>query len=188
MEVITPALFRLRKKEFLQKIREGAVFIHPTDTIYGLGCTALLEKAVLQIRQLKERQSSPFSIWVPSRAWVEENCLVPAETRPWLDKLPGPYTLILPLKNKNALAPSVTAGKKTIGIRLPQHWFSAYVQELGFPLITTSANKAGAPFMTKLEDLDPDVAKGVEFIISEGEKNGRPSTIINLMDKSVKER
>ena len=46
MEVLTETELRMRFDEIVDKIKNGAVFIHPTDTIYGLGCNALDEKAV----------------------------------------------------------------------------------------------------------------------------------------------
>ena len=54
------------------------------------------------------------------------------------------------------------------------------VEKLGVPMVTTSANKTGKPFMTKLENLDSDIEKEVEFMIYEGEKGGRPSQIVDL--------
>jgi tRNA A37 threonylcarbamoyladenosine synthetase subunit TsaC/SUA5/YrdC len=37
--------------------------------------------------------------------------------------------------------------------------------------------------MTSLEGLDDEFKKGVSFIIYEGEKNGKPSKIVDLSDK-----
>ena len=187
MEVMTKTEVELRVNEIVDKIRTGIIFIHPTDTIYGLGCHALDKDAIEKIRQLKERLTEPFSVWVPSLDWVKKNCNT-KNAKEWLNKLPGPYTIILPLKDKNAVAENVAPGLKAIGVRYPDHWFSEIVKELGSPIITTSANKVGKPFMTSLEDLDPEIKSGVEFMINEGEKKARPSKIINLVKGSVEER
>jgi L-threonylcarbamoyladenylate synthase len=137
---------------------------------------------------MKERGDKPFSIWVPSIKWIKENCVVDALTEKELDKLPGAYTFILKLKKKRIVANEVTFGKTTIGVRYPDHWFSKVVEKLGFPIVTTSANKTGEKFMTSLENLDKDIEKNVEFIIYEGPKEGKPSKIINLVEGTVKER
>ena len=110
---------------------------------------------------------------MPSLDWVKEHCHVTEEE---LSKLPGPYTLILKLKD-SPLADNVTNNNK-IGIRYPEHWFSEIVKELNIPLITTSVNKTKRPNMTSLSDLDKDIEDQVEFIIYEGLKNGKPSTVI----------
>ena len=74
------------------------------------------------------------------------------------------------------MAPAVD----TIGIRIPNHWFTPFVEELGLPIVTTSANKVGRMFMTSIEDIDPEIKNNVDFIIYEGEKKGRPSNIVHL--------
>ena len=188
MEVLTATELRLRYQEILEKVQQGAVFIYPTDTIYGLGCNALDDKAVQKIRHLKEQYNRPFSVWVPSIEWIKKNCVVNFQMEKWLTKLPGPYTLILKLKNIKALAHAVILEGNTVGVRYPDHWFKKVIGDLDFPIVTTSANKTSHSFMTVAENLHPDIETEVEFMIYEGEKNARPSKIINLVEGSVKER
>ena len=169
-------------EEIISKIKQGAIFIYPTDTIYGIGCNALDERAVAKIRAIKNRPSTPLSVWVPSIAWIEENCKVAVS---WLEKLPGPYTLILPLKKKNVIAKNVSFSD-TLGVRLPDHWFSELVAKTSIPIVTTSVNVHGEPFMTSIHNLNPEIE--VDFIIYEGPKEGRPSKIIDVSKGEVKER
>lgn len=184
MEILTKAELRKRYPEIRGRIMKGALFIHPTDTIYGLGCHAFLPIAVATIRKLKHQYHQPFSIWAPSVEWIREHCRINADMKPWLEKLPGPYTLILPLKRD--IPAEVNLGRATLGVRLPDHWFSKVVQELNVPIVTTSANKTGEPFMTSLENLDPNIEYSVEFMIYEGEKRAKPSVIVE--EGKVKER
>lgn len=189
METLTKSEVVLRKDELLQRMADGEAFIHPTDTIYGIGCNALDEAAVKRVRKLKDRNDTPFSIWVPNKEWVKDNCEVTDEVNRWLDELPGPYTMVVKLKKKSAIAKSVSPMRDTIGIRLPNHWFGGLVEELGMPIITTSANKTGKMFMTSLEDLDGDIKKGMRFAVYEGEKKGKPSKIVHLVNgERVQER
>jgi L-threonylcarbamoyladenylate synthase len=172
-----------------KEIREGAVFIYPTDTIYGIGCIATDEKAVERIRNMKERPSQPFSVIAPSKEWIIENCEIEGDNLKWLDKLPGPYTYILKLK-KNAVSPSVNPGLDSLGVRIPKHWFTDIVSEIGIPVVTTSVNRSGQQYMTSTEDLDPKIKQSVDYIFYEGEKMGNPSTIVLFSkDKAeIKER
>jgi len=188
MEVFTKAEVQKRYEEIIQKIVQGVIFIHPSDTIYGLGCNALDAKAVENVRKLKEQFHQPISIWVPSLDWVRQNCVLSKEGEEALKKLPGPYTLVMKLKNKKSIAANVTLGKDTIGIRLPDHWFSKVVAKAGIPIITTSANKTGQKFMTSLQDLHTKIEEAVEFMIYEGPKEAHPSKIINTVEGTVKER
>ena len=177
----------LIKEEFLQEkdtIRnrlkeENLVLVYPTDTIYGIGCNALSKEAVQRIRKIKKRESSPFSVIAPSKEWIVKNCSLNENAKEWLKKLPGPYTLVLKTKEE-CVAKNVAPGLKTLGIRIPDHWFSDFAKEMNIPIISTSANVSGNDFMTSLEDLDEDIKGKVDFIVYEGVKEGKPSRIIDL--------
>jgi len=170
----------LSKEEFEQEkdiiknklLEENIVFIYPTDTIYGIGCNAQNKEAVERIRKIKEREDAPFSVIAPSIDWIKENCVAK-----WLDKLPGPYTLIFK-KKKACVAENVC--KDTLGVRIPDHWFSKFVSEVGVPIVSTSVNKSQEDFMTSMDDLDPDIKSKVDFIIFEGEIRSKPSKVVNL--------
>jgi L-threonylcarbamoyladenylate synthase len=188
MKVIVRDDLEIELPEVLSKIKQGDVFIHPTDTIYGLGCDATNEAAVAKIQKLKGRNGKPFSIWVPSLDWIRTNCVVNDKVETWLEKLPGPYTLILKLKYKDVIATNVNHGLDTIGIRYPDHWFGKVVEKYGTPIVTTSANKAGEAFMTKIENLDQEIEIGVSFVVYEGEKKLRPSRVVNIENEEVIQR
>jgi len=191
MQVITPAEARLKREELKKRILQGEIFIYPTDTIYGIGCNAMNSKAVKIIREIKKRPDTPFSIIIPSAQWVKDNCEITKDAVEWLKKLPGPYTLILKTKN-SPVAHDVAPGKDSLGIRVPAHWISEFVKSVGVPVVTTSVNITDEPYMTKIEDLDLDINEGIRhkvgFVIYEGEKQGRPSTIVHLEGEEVKIR
>jgi len=173
----------LEKQSIIDSIINGAVFVHPTDTIYGIGCNAQDSRAVKKIRQLKGRASNPFSVIVPSLEWINENCIVTKEAEEWLSKLPGPYTLILKLKKKDCVAKDVNPGLKTLGIRIPNHWISKIIAEAKIPAVTTSVNRSNEDYMNSLEDMDPAIKSGIDFAIYEGNKEGKPSKIVDLTEK-----
>ncbi len=186
MEIIDKEQFLKRREEFVSRIRQGEVFIHPTDTIYGIGCNASNSKSVNKIRKAKGRPSNPFSVIAPSKNWILENCKTSKEAEEYINKLPGAYTLILKLKNNDIVAKEVNPKVDSLGIRIPEHWFSKVVEELNIPVVTTSANLVGAEFMTSLENLDESIKSEMGFIIYEGEKESNPSTIVDLTGKKAK--
>lgn len=182
--------FNIHKKAILSELKK-TLFVYPTDTIYGLGCNATDEKLVEKLRKIKNTKH-PFSVIVPSKEWIYKNCEVTQDAEEWIRKLPGPYTLILKLKNPKAVAQNVYHSNdvKTLGVRMPNNWFLTVVSQINIPIITTSANISGNDFMTKLEDLDPIIRNNVDYVFYEGEKKGNPSTIINLVgpEISIKKR
>jgi tRNA threonylcarbamoyl adenosine modification protein (Sua5/YciO/YrdC/YwlC family) len=186
MRIITREEAESGKEKIIYDIKKGKVFVYPTDTIYGLGCNANDERAVLQLRKIKRKEDGPFSVIAPSKVWIKKNFVVNKQAVEWLDRLPGPYTLILKSKDSSKIAPSVNPGLDTVGVRMPYHWIQNLVEEMGVPIVTTSANLNGEAFMTSLEDLNSDIKNMVDFIIYEGEKQGNPSTLVHLDKEKVK--
>ncbi len=177
--VLTKEEFSAHRRRLLQELRTS-VFIYPTDTIYGIGCNALDGRLVGRVREIKRRHALPFSVIAPSKEWIREHCVLPEEGEGWLGKLPGPYTLVLRLKDPSRIPTAVNGGLGTLGVRIPDNWFSDVVAELGVPVVTTSANLTGENSMTSLDDLNPAIRRSVGHIFYEGELKGRPSTIVRL--------
>ena len=71
MQIVTKEEFLGSKAFYLKRISGGAVFIYPTDTIYGIGCDATNDAAVKRIREIKHRSENPFSVAVPSKNWIK---------------------------------------------------------------------------------------------------------------------
>jgi L-threonylcarbamoyladenylate synthase len=188
MIVINFDEYNLNRKTILKEV-SSSIFVYPTDTVYGIGCNAMYDKLVSKIRKLKN-SNQPFSVIVPNKEWIYANCVVTEEAEEWIRKLPGPYTLILKLKNIKAVAKNVhncdMNGDVTLGVRMPNHWFLAISYNLKIPIVTTSANVSGQNFMTSLEDLDSTIRNGVDYVFYEGPKHGTPSTIVHLGGDKVK--
>lgn len=184
MEVLTREELLRDHQEIVEKIRKGAVFVYPTDTIYGLGCNALDDEAVRRIRKIKQRPGIPFSVCAPSKEWLKKNCELNSSAQRWLEKLPGPYTLIVRLKNRRAVSKEINPeSSDTLGVRIPDCWFQEIVNQLNLPIVTTSVNVIGEAPMTSLEDLDPEIRKQVDFAVYEGEIRGKASKLVNLIGK-----
>ena len=179
MRILNADEFELEKDAIIDEIINGAIFIYPTDTIYGIGCNAQDSGAVRKIRQLKGRVTNPFSVIAPSIEWVKENCNISKDGEKWLNKLPGQYTLIFKLK-KECVSKEVNPGLKTLGVRIPKHWIGKVASEAATPIVTTSVNKANEEYMTSLEDIDPSINSIVDFILYEGKREGKPSKLVDL--------
>ena len=180
MKITSKSEFLENLEYYRRKILKGAVFIYPTDTIYGIGCNATISFAVKKIRLIKRRPASPFSVAVPSKKWIRQNCFVPKAAEEWLNRLPGPYTLLLKLKSRKAVAKAANPDTDVLGIRMPKNWFSKTVAVLKVPVISTSVNLTGKNHMTSIKDLPPEVSEKVDFIIYERKLRGNPSQIVNF--------
>ncbi len=167
---------------YSRKLTQG-VYVVPVDTIYSLSCNATSNSAVRKLRRIKKTKQ-PLSVIVPSKGWILDNCVIDYKAEEWISKLPGPYTLILKLKNKKAIS-SLVYNKKdmSIGVRFPKHWFVDIVKKLNFPVVTTSANVSGGNLVSSIENLDPRLQKNVDLIVSVGIKNTKPSTLVHLINE-----
>jgi L-threonylcarbamoyladenylate synthase len=172
----------LENKEFyIKEMREGKIFIYPTDTIYGIGCDSSIGTSVQKIRRLKKRDLRPFSVIVPSLEWIRKNCYVTSLAEKWLEKLPGPYTLILELRNWEAVHSSVNEGRDNLGVRIPDNWFTEIIKELCAPFVTTSVNLSGQDYIKSIDEISESIKKDVDYIVDDGNLDGKPSSVVRLI-------
>lgn len=186
MQTIDRNELKIYKQEFYKRIKAGKIFIYPTDTIYGIGCDATNAEAVKKIREIKERTQSPFSVMAQSKKWIKENCEIGKKRVLW--KLPGKYTIIFKLENKNAVAKEVNHGMSSLGVRIPKHWASKIAKETNLPIITTSVNKQGEEYLKAIDELPLEIKAHIDFAIDEGKIEGSPSTLINTTTNQVIKR
>lgn len=124
-------------------ILAGGVVIYPTDTAYGLAVDALNEKAIGKLFILKQRVQKPLPVIIDSEKTLKTIAEVtPAEKKLMKKYWPGALTIIF--KKKKQIAPFLTLGLPTIGIRIPDNKVcKELVKACGRPLTSTSANISG---------------------------------------------
>lgn len=171
------------------------LFIYPTDSIYGIGCDATDVNLISKLRLIKNRNDKPFSIIAPSKEWVKEHFIlddvelsIVEQFGSWIniDGELKPFTVLLRPKNINLMPENLTFGLPRVGVRIPMHWISDFVSKLGVPIVTTSVNETGTPYMTSMDDLDDDIRNSVDYIVDEGVLSGYASALILVEDNEVK--
>ncbi len=186
MKIITKEQVLNNLDFYIDEIKQGKIFIFPTDTVYGIGCDAYYSEAIEKIRLAKKRDNKPLAIIAPSLEWIRNNYIINSWAEEYLKKLPGKYTFILEFKKNSHISPEVNLYDNENGIRIPKIWFAEIITKLNSAFIATSVNISGEPHIQKLEDLDKDIEKFVDYFIDEGKLTGKPSTIINLRTKECK--
>ena len=182
-------------KDFTQKdlfsiaeaIRQGQVVAFPTDTVYGIGVRYDDEEAILKMKWCKGRpEEKPFpmmvcdSVQMASVAWMDEEIL-----RLVRRLTPGALTLVL--KKKDNVADSVTNGKDTIAIRIPDHRFVLdLLQRVGVPMLVTSANLSDHPSCTTYEEVMKQLDGRIDAIVDGRCGSGVASTIVDVTEKPYK--
>ncbi|MFH1270055.1 MAG: Sua5/YciO/YrdC/YwlC family protein [Nanoarchaeota archaeon] len=141
----------------------------------------MLGESVEKIRELKKRDGKPFSVIAPSKEWVWENCVDDEKVEAWLSKLPGPYTFILELKNKNCVAGEVNCFGESLGVRIPDHFISKIVEKAGVAFVTTSVNVSGEKPVTEIDEIADEMRGKIDIAINQGELKGEPSKVVFLV-------
>ena len=123
-------------KQVVETLQRGGIIIYPTDTVYGLGCDILQQKAVERICRIKKIDPKKAQLsFVCSDLSHLSDFAKPLSNpvyRLLKEYLPGPYTFILPASK---MVPKILQSKKdTIGLRIPDNKIAmAIIKELGRP-------------------------------------------------------
>lgn len=128
----------------------GGILVYPTDTVWGLGCRADDRPLVLRCLGLKGPARTTIASVITPLENLEALVYVHPESH-WQAFLPGPYTLILPLKDRRF--EHLAGPGPTLGCRVPDlPPLVDMVGRTGVPLVTTSCNPHGqAPAQTLAE-------------------------------------
>lgn len=164
-------------------IRQGKVVAFPTETVYGLGASALDSDAVAQIFQAKGRPSdNPLIVHVADRETLSQvvSALPPHAERLMERFWPGPLTLVMP--RLEAIPDVVTGGLETVGVRMPNHPVALeLIRRAGVPIAAPSANRSGRPSPTAAEHVLEDLAGAIPMVVDGGETGvGLESTVLDL--------
>lgn len=125
-----------------QLLKDNQLVAIPTETVYGLAANAFDTDAVNRIFEMKGRPHfNPLIVHIHDAGQLKDLAKDIPEAALKLAKAfwPGSLTLILP---KQATVPDIiTAGKPTVGIRMPNHPMTLeLLRGLPFPLAAPSAN------------------------------------------------
>jgi tRNA threonylcarbamoyl adenosine modification protein (Sua5/YciO/YrdC/YwlC family) len=158
----------------------GEVIGYPTDTVYGLGCDISSKKAIDKLYQIKGMdRSHPLAFICPDLSEIARYAVVDNQIYRVLRRfLPGPYCFILEATRE---VPRILQTKrKTIGIRVPSHAVTtSIVRELGRPMISTTAQRAGEEPYVDPHEIDEDF-KGLGLVIDAGAGGVVPTTVVDL--------
>lgn len=179
---------RLNENELNQAvewIQQGELVAFPTDTVYGLGADATNEAAVQKVFEAKGRpENRPINVLISQPEDILKYAVDVSEDAMQLAKTfwPGPLTLIL--KSAGNLSSIITAGKDTVGLRIPDNALAQqFIEQSGVPLATPSANSSGRPSPTLASHVMDDLGGKIAGIIDGGPTAyGIESTILDFSD------
>jgi len=162
------------------------LYIFPTETCYGLGCSAFDVKGINEIYKIKKRAKnkpllvlvSDFKMW-RKIAKVNKTALKLAE-KYW----PCALTIIT---EKKKIIPDILS-KKGIAVRISGNKIvNLLIKELKAPLIATSANLSGKKEPYSVKEIPEEIKGKVNLVINVGRlKKNLPSTVVDTRNNKIK--
>jgi len=180
----------LLSKEILKTakcLKEGGVVLYPTDTIWGLGCSAFDEAALHKIYEIKNRPANKSVILLVDS--IERLCFHVGELSKDVVKTihsaAYPTTIIYPKANN--LPNGIVANNGSIGIRLVDHAFcQEVIKAIDAPLVSTSANLSRMTSPISFKEISIKIKEKVDLIVEEtlflSDQKTKSSRILKLND------
>ena len=179
----TPEQRKLR--QIADALRDGAVMLYPTDSIYAFGCLSSNNKGIEQICRLRKLD--------PKKARLSILCADISQaaqfTKPISNEVfrlmkqcfPGPFTFIF---NGNNQLPKLLKDRKgTIGLRIPDHPIPQALLEMTSEVLVTASLKPEDLFAAGEEaDLETTFSfyePLVDLIVDGGPTGWIPSTVVD---------
>jgi tRNA threonylcarbamoyl adenosine modification protein (Sua5/YciO/YrdC/YwlC family) len=180
-----------RKIEYIAKaLKDGAIIIYPTDTVYGIGCDIFNTKAIEKVARIKgiKPEKANFSFICYDLSHLSEYAgVINQKTFKLMKKaLPGPFTFILPASSR--VPKLLNNNKKTVGIRIPDHNIPRLIVKfLDNPILTTSIvdDDEVIEYSTDPELIFEKYQNQVDIIIDGGYGNNVASTIVNCLGDDI---
>lgn len=177
-----------------QALRSGSLVAFPTETVYGLGGSAVPSSdAIPKIYKAKGRPSdNPLIVHIAATSQLPSlidpeysdhlpQCYSALMERFW----PGPLTILFPTIPSKLVSERATCGLTTVGIRMPAHPVArALLAFADVPVAAPSANKSGRPSPTQASHVDQDLRMEADlaYILDGGSCNvGLESTVVSAL-------
>jgi tRNA threonylcarbamoyl adenosine modification protein (Sua5/YciO/YrdC/YwlC family) len=166
----------------VESLQRGGIIIYPTDTIYGLGCDILQQRAIEKICRIKQvdpkKAQLSFICADLSHLSIYAKQLTTATFRLLKEYLPGPYTFILPASR---MVPKILQSKKdTIGLRIPDNKLAlAIINGLGRPILSASLPGELVEDYTDPEIMQENFINEVDIVVDGGIGGINPSTVVD---------
>jgi L-threonylcarbamoyladenylate synthase len=166
-------------------LKEGAIGVIPTDTIYGICTSAFIRKSVEKIYALRKRNpNKPCIILISDLSDLKKFgvFLNPFE-RKILSKIwPSSISVVLRLDLPKFYY--LHRGTNSLAFRLPKSKFIRKILTISGALVAPSANWEGYPPATTIAMAKRYFGKNV-FYLDRGKIISQPSTLIALKGKNI---
>ena len=171
----------MKESEIIKKLKQGAIIIYPTDTVYGIGCLNDCLDAVQKVFIIKNPSANPGDYKV--RPFLVGFSDI-EQAKEYVELKKKQEEFIKSNCDKGASFIVKKKGGGTLGIRILIHPLINGIIKKAGPLITTSANLTGKLAPSSFEEIDRELLKKMNIVLKGECRFKRPSTIFDLTESS----
>lgn len=167
-------------------LKEGAIGIIPTDTIYGICTSAFNKKSIKKVYKLRKRNpNKPCIILISSLDQLKKfNVKLKLWQKEILQKIwPGKISIILSCPYEKFFY--LHRGTNSLAFRLPKNNLILNILKISGPLIAPSANWESYEPAKNIKEAKKYFGNKV-FYLDRGNLISKPSTLIDLRKKKIK--
>jgi L-threonylcarbamoyladenylate synthase len=172
-------------KQQINLIKNGAVVVMPTDTVYGLVCCAKSPEAVKKMYKIKHRSGKLGTIVAASVEQLRNMGFDQKELRLAYKHWPDTVSVVLAAPESLEY---LHMGLNSLAVRIPEPmWLRELLEQTG-PLATTSANYPDQPTAATIIEAKAIFGNKVDAYFDGGDiSNNKSSSIIIInSDGSIK--
>lgn len=173
-------------KNCVAVLEKGGTILYPTDTIWGIGCDALNEKAVDKVYTVKQRpaEKSMIVLLADARDVIKYVASPNPDIIAMLEEMDRPTTVIY--NGALGFPDNVVSGDGSIGIRVTNDEFcKALIKRYRKPIVSTSANLSGMPSADSFNKIDKHIIDSVDYVVQYRQDDNtakQSSRIVKMLD------
>jgi len=162
-----------------ERIKQGEIGVIPTDTIYGIVCSAFNENSVEKLYKIRKRnKDKPMIILIGS---VNDLKLfnINAIVKNWPEKT----SIVFDCNDFEYLH----RGKRSLAFRLPHNKDLIDILKISGPIVAPSANIEGGKPAENIKEAKSYFGDKIDFYLDVGTIKSKPSKIIYLNNEIIRE-
>lgn len=183
---MTKVVLENQMNEICDVIQKGGIVAFPTETVYGVGIHFDDEEALERLMEAKNRDySKAITLMVADKKDISQYAYISPQAQKMIDQfMPGMITLIF--KKKESVRDSMTNGKSTIGIRIPDSEFVLSLLKKIGPMLVTSANLSQHSNTTSTQEVLNQLDGRIDLVVDGKTSDNIASTVVDVSQDEIK--
>jgi L-threonylcarbamoyladenylate synthase len=170
----------------VNSINNGQIGVIPSDTLYGISCSAFNKEEVERIYTVKGRDAKkPFIILISEISDLAKfNIKIDPQQNVLANKLwPNKLSIVFPCPDEKYTY--LHRGTKSIAFRIPNNSSLLEILKETGPIVSTSVNTAGKEPALTIEEAKSMFGKQIDFYVDVGELKAKPTTVVSFQKGKV---